>query len=343
MAYIKSFLFLLIVSVLAYTASPYVGYQALGSIFLLVILVVSAFSSVGPTLLIAFLAGFIWDFFFIPPKFAFRIQSHEDIMMLTSFFLTALLGSYLTFKIRRQENIEKLHQTLLNSVSHELRTPITTILGTATALRDPKTILDQHSRNFLIDELILSTRRLDSVVENLLDMSRLEKGSLQLKKEWFDAHDLISESLVDLAEELQQRQIKICDEKSILIEGDFKLLKHALINLLQNASRYSKPESPIEIDVESVAKGVRIAVKDYGQGLLPGEEQKIFKKFYRIPGTPVGGLGLGLSIVQNIIELHGGSVHAYNREKLKGAVFECLLPVRTPPKKLKEMLDESAR
>jgi len=495
-AYYNTAWFLVGVSFLCYALLPYVGYRAMGSVFLLAILVVAVLSSRGPIFFAAVVSALVWDYFFIPPQFTFVIRSYEDFMMLTSFFLAALAGGLLATRIRRQESIlqgreertrnlyelgrnlseakdisqiltiltstitkqfggessalltdgegglskkegvypsiedkdfavanwvfengkpagwstdtlagskclclpmkgnlgavgvlifypdrkqkeltvdqenfletvigqvsiaverlkfieaaqnakvyeasEKLHQTLINSVSHELRTPITTIIGTSTALKDKVTCLDDRARESLTDELIRSGHRLDRVVENLLDVSRLEKGTLQLKKEWFDVHDLIKTAQTDLKDELQERKFEIQDGgTSVLLEGDFRLLEHALSNLILNAIRYSDSKAAIEVEVVKDSENINILVKDHGAGIPKGKEEQLFEKFFRLPGTPAGGLGLGLMIVRSIIELHSGKVIARNRDDAQGAVFEIKFPVGSPPVELREMI-----
>lgn len=236
------------------------------------------------------------------------------------------------------EASETLHQTLLNSVSHELRTPITALIGTASALNDEKTFNDPAARVALTGELVSSAHRLDRVVENLLDLSRLQKGTLQLKREWFDAADLLSSVKATLRQEFADRSIHICRDDGLLLEGDFQLLSHALNQLILNAIKYSKPEAKIEIEFSKNGDTGTISVRDEGSGIPEGSEHQIFDKFYRLPGTPAGGMGLGLTIASNIIRLHGGSIVAKNRTDTNGAIFVIELPLREPPAQLHEAL-----
>lgn len=231
------------------------------------------------------------------------------------------------------EASEALHQTLLNSVSHELRTPITAIIGSATALKDEKTLLDSVARNSLADELVRSGLRLDRVVENLLDISRLQKGSMQLKREWFYAEDLFQEVSLDLKEELKGRELIFTGSLSSLMEGDFGLLKHAFANLLLNALKYSG-SGAIEIESLAEPRYLSFRVKDRGPGIPEESREALFEKFYRLPGTPAGGLGLGLHIVRSIVDLHGGTIHALNRQDGPGAIFELRLPRKELPAEL---------
>jgi two-component system sensor histidine kinase KdpD len=236
------------------------------------------------------------------------------------------------------EASEKLHHTLINSVSHELRTPLTTIIGTSTALKEKNIFDDESARMALTDELVKSARRLDRVVENLLDMSRLESGTLTLKKEWFETKDLFDSVKSDLSEELGSRSLITLGNIETLIEGNFRLLQHALSNLVQNAIKYSPANTAVEIEVSSRSESVCVSVKDHGSGIPSGAELSLFEKFYRLPGTPAGGLGLGLSIVKSIVELHGGQIYARNRDGENGAIFEWELPMTQTPQILKELI-----
>jgi two-component system sensor histidine kinase KdpD len=236
------------------------------------------------------------------------------------------------------EASEILHQTLLNSVSHELRTPITALIGSSSALRDERTFSDPKARAGLIDELVHSAQRLDRVVENLLDLSRLQKEGLQLKREWFDLSEVVRATLSDLRNEIGARSILVHGEDSIYFEGDFQLLSHALNQLFFNAIKHSPSDSPIEIAVQREAGGAQIAISDRGSGIPVGLESRIFEKFFRAPGSPTGGLGLGLTIASNIVELHGGRIRAENRRDGTGATFTVRLPLKEVPRELEEAL-----
>lgn len=232
---------------------------------------------------------------------------------------------------RRLEESERLHQTLLNSISHEMRTPLTTVLGVATSLEDKDSIKKADYVEALARQLHEAGDRLNRVIENLLDMSRLNSGVLTLKFEWHDVRDLIGVTIGRLGLNLSRHRVDIdLPEHLPLIKMDFRLLEHALSNLLLNASMYSPPETEIRISAEMSLRSILISVEDRGPGIPAESLQRIFEKFYRVPGSPPGGTGLGLSIVQSIVEAHRGSVRAENREG-GGARFIIELPASEPP------------
>ncbi len=337
-SYVITFTFVVGVSIFNWAMLPYLGYRALGSLFLLGILLVSATASRGPIFFAAVVSAFVWNFIFIPPTLTFAISSTEDIMMVVSFFITALIGGFLSEAVQTAKMFkvsETLQETLLNSVSHELRTPITALIGTATALKDERTWSDGVARAALIDELVRSATRLDRVVENLLDISRFQRGSLQLKKEWFDAEELIASVTSALASDIADRHVQVVKTNSILIEGDFELLSHAVGQVLLNAIKYSPDSASIRVELTQNSSHTSILVHDSGPGIPENLQLQIFEKFYRVPGTPTGGLGLGLAIAQTITELHGGKISA-RRGADVGSVFEVQLPTQKPPQILQE-------
>jgi len=232
---------------------------------------------------------------------------------------------------RMLEESERLHQTLLNSVSHELRTPITSIIGHATALQDPGVADNPMIRLTVSEELIDSAERLNRIVGNLLDMSRLSGGILTLKKETFDANELVTSTIHTLSRPLRFHRLDLrLNPDELYCEGDRRLLEHAVANVILNAAYYSPTETAIEITTRSEEGNAVISVSDEGKGIPTEALEKIFEKFYRVPGTPPGGTGLGLSIVKNIVETHKGTVAVHNR-LTGGAVFTITLPLAPPP------------
>ncbi|MBI3580933.1 MAG: sensor histidine kinase KdpD [Nitrospinae bacterium] len=231
---------------------------------------------------------------------------------------------------RMLEESERLHQTLLDSVSHELRTPITNIIGHATALQDPGVADNPMIRLTVSEELIDSAERLNRIVGNLLDMSRLSGGILTLKKDMFDANELVTSTVRSLSRPLRFHKLYLrLHPGELYCEGDRRLLADAVSNVVLNAAYYSPAETAIEITTRPEDGNVFVSVADEGRGIPEEALEKIFEKFYRVPGTPPGGTGLGLSIVKNIVEAHKGTVAVRNRPG-GGAVFTLTLPLATP-------------
>lgn len=334
------------IGILSTILMPLIGYRSVGYVFLIGVLIVGSISTIGPVLFAAFLSAIAWNLFFIPPLFTIVIAHPDDLILCITYFIAAIITGVLTTKLRdREERLrhaeilkesEKLHQTLLNSISHELRTPLTAIIGSATALSDEHTPDTKEFRKALATELTLATDRLNRVIENLLDMSRLNSGAMALKKEWHDIHDLIGVTLQRLGKNLDDFSIEVDVAANLpLIEIDFRLMEHVLANILINAAQYAPKGTKIEISSAAKYGKAVLVIEDHGPGIHEGSLEKIFEKFYRIPGTPTGGTGLGLSIAKSIVELHGGTIEAENKPA-HGARFNILLPLGSAPEAPKE-------
>lgn len=488
--YWYSLLAIAVVALIGHLIEGLVGYRAVGFIFLLAVIVVSMFGSIGAVILAASLSTLVWNYFFIPPKFTFFIGNTEDVLMCVAFFVVALITGFLTNRIRYHERLirereertnilyqvlqdiasatekseflskvtqrvgemldadcgvllksvtgvlefdeaksyhveltvkdcavaqwcfehskaagwstetlsessalflplrgpleivgvfvfkpkrrtrkldlekenlllsiirqlgvsiqrhflsrrlqeaqrlkdsEKLHQTLLNSISHEMRTPLTAILGAASALEQDLTHKDPSYVKTVAVGLHEAADRLNRVIENLLDMSRLNSGVLSLKLEWHDINDLISVVVKKLEKPLEKHKLKINFlDNIVLLKIDFRLMEHALANIILNAVIYTPQGSAIQITLKNLKDEFAIVIEDNGPGIPEESLSLIFDKFYRVPGSPTGGTGLGLSIVKSIVELHQGSIHAENVIP-HGARFVVTLPLEEQP------------
>ncbi len=226
---------------------------------------------------------------------------------------------------------EQLYKTLLDSVSHELRTPIATIEGAATSLLDPMTANQEGARHDLVEEIRLAADRLNRLVENLLDMTRLESGMLKPRLDWCDVRDLIGVTLNRLKPLLARHEVVLDIAPDLpLVRLDFVLMEQALHNLIHNSAVHTPPGTRIRIAAKEDGNDVVIIVADRGPGLPPDALPKIFDKFYRAPGARRGGVGLGLSITRGLVEAHGGTIIAENRTR-GGISFIIRLPLTEQP------------
>jgi len=232
---------------------------------------------------------------------------------------------------QRLKDSEELHETLLNSISHEMRTPLTAILGAVSTLEQADTWSNKKLMQEVVGGLQDSGERLNQVIENLLDMSRINSGTISLKFEWNEVNDLVGVVVKKLLRALSHHKVKTKYlERMLLVRIDFRMMEHALSNIILNALTYSPENSEIDIVAESDAKNIYIKISDQGPGIPEDSLDKIFEKFYRLPGSAAGGTGLGLSIVKSIVEIHRGSVHAENLKPF-GARFVITLPLEKQP------------
>jgi two-component system sensor histidine kinase KdpD len=223
---------------------------------------------------------------------------------------------------------EKLQTIVLNSISHDLRTPLVSITGTLDSLKEDDGQLPQAVRQDLLEGAFEEADRLNRLVGNLLEMSRLQAGSHKIRRELYDVHEIISVARGQLENVLKRHEIRVEVQPDLpLISVDLVLIAQVLVNLLDNASKYSQAGTAIEITACHFANAVQIEVADRGVGIPPEQLPHIFEKFFRATtANGMGGSGLGLSICEGIVELHQGRILASNRQG-GGTSFVIQLPV----------------
>lgn len=228
---------------------------------------------------------------------------------------------------------ENLQDALLNSISHDLRTPLASITGALSTLQQNADALDESMRLDLIETAWEEANRLNQLVGNLLDMTRLEAGAMRVKREVCDPSDVIGVALAEMGAKLADRPIEVkTPEELSLAPMDFVLIVQVLVNLLDNAVKYSLPGSPITLEVCWSEESMQITVADRGIGVPPHNVEHIFDKFFRgqhVDG--VHGTGLGLSISKGIVEAHGGQIAVASREG-GGSLFTISLPLHPSAK-----------
>jgi two-component system sensor histidine kinase KdpD len=223
---------------------------------------------------------------------------------------------------------EKLQAALLHSISHDLRTPLVSITGALSTLQEEAVASDQTARRSLVENAREEAERLNQLVGNLLDMTRLEAGALRATCEPGDVQDAIGAALKVLDDRLSGRSLTVDIPPDMpLVPMDFVLMVQVLVNLLDNALKYSSPGTPIEVQARVDGSEARIQVADRGMGIPADDLSRVFDKFYRVqrPGQ-MGGTGLGLSICKGFVEAQGGRIWAQNREG-GGTVLSISLPL----------------
>ena len=200
----------------------------------------------------------------------------------------------------------------MNSVSHELRTPLAAISSVASGLRAAGEL--NAAQQSLTVELDEATRRLNRLVRNLLDLSRLEAGHLRMNADWHDLRDLLRSALQNLGQSLSRHEIKIDVPNDFPpVKLDAILTEQILVNLLGNAAVHTPPGTKVEFSARAEEDQLVLRVADNGPGLPPGDTARWFDRFQRGPDAVAGGTGIGLSLVKGFAEAQGGSVSAENR------------------------------
>jgi two-component system sensor histidine kinase KdpD len=271
-----------------------------------------------------------------PTHGAHRVFSPDQLHLLeiygnqTALAIERARLSEQTERAQVQIETERMRNSLLSSVSHDLRTPLAAITGAVSGVLENDKQLDSHSKE-LIQIAYEEAARLNRLVGNLLDMTRLESGSVVVDKEWQPLEEVIGTTILRLDSILQDHPLKthIPDDLP-LVPIDSILIEQVLVNLLENAVKYTPPESPIDLSASAEDGEVVVEVADRGPGLKPGDETRIFEKFYRVRPTTTGGVGLGLAICRAIVEAHGGRIWVVNRSG-GGAAFRFTLPLDGEP------------
>jgi two-component system, OmpR family, sensor histidine kinase KdpD len=247
-------------------------------------------------------------------------------------------------RTRLQIETERLRSSLLSSVSHDLRTPLAAIVGATSTLADDDEQLDPVTRSELAQTAYEEATRLNRLVGNLLDMTRLESGTVEVRKDWQSLEEVIGAALARVDVLLGERRVTTrLDPDLPLIPLDGVLIEQVFVNLLENAAKYTPPDSPIELAAWPDEASVIVEVADRGQGIAAEDETRVFDKFYRgKTGRTRVGVGLGLAICQAIVAAHGGRIWVESRAG-GGASFRFTLPIAGQPPLVQEERPEAAQ
>jgi two-component system, OmpR family, sensor histidine kinase KdpD len=328
---------ILLLSFVCFALTGIIGYRVVAFILLLGVSLLAIIFDILPVLASAVLSAFIWDVFFIPPRFTVHVDTTEDTILLIMYFVIAMINAVLTYRIRLVEkasmlkeeraNSVKLYNTILNSLSHELRTPIAAIIGAADNLQLNKK-LTEHNKEQLIGEISKASLRLNQQVENLLNISRLESGHVQPKNDWCDVVELLYNIVQRVEESHPQRKINISVNQNMPVCFlDKGMLDQVIYNLVNNAAIHTDTGSAIHISASFHIDLLEVIIEDNGQGFGKKELKTLFDKFSREKPPVSSGSGLGLSIVKGFTEALGGAV-SVQKAPAGGAKFTVIIPVR---------------
>ena len=492
--YLYSALFISLVSFICFISNPFLEYQAVGIILLFSVALASLFVGRGPIFLTSGLSAILWNFFFIPPVFTFAIYKLTDALMVSMYFIVAIITGIQTSKLRTQERMvrlreqktsalyqlskalsasanienvvstaadqiwtyfqakvafyfetaegtissaahplstfspderewavvfwvynnrkpagkfthtlplsegyyiplfshgkvfgvfgiryqsqqtppvdqetllenfvtqissalekemlnesakksmmlqesERLYKTLFNSISHELKTPLSIIKAASSGLSEQDVLKNGNLYKALVSEIQEASSRLNKLVENLLDMSRLETGLMRINLEWCDVSELVNKVVSEIKKENRHHFFQIQIKKDLpLVKLDFVLIEQVLLNIFNNCVLYTPEGTQIELDADLKDDRLKLVISDNGAGFPEQSVPFLFEKFYRIPGSKTGGTGLGLAISKGFIEAHHGTVKAENK-KPNGAKFTIEIPVEINNLKVSE-------
>jgi two-component system, OmpR family, sensor histidine kinase KdpD len=240
---------------------------------------------------------------------------------------------------------ERTRNTLLAGLSHDLRTPLLSIGGSAGVLLDRDAALDKEQRHALLTTVRDEAQKLTRLVTGLLDLVHIESGKVQILKEWYPLEEILSSALSRLDTVIEGRSVKTRlggGSELLMVAADPILIEQVFVNLLDNAAKYTPAGTPIEIVAEVIGGEIRIDVADQGRGIAPGDERRVFQKFYRSEKSTktCSGAGLGLALCDAIVRAHGGHIEA-GRGSKTGSVFSVYLPLDIPRSSQNELAQEA--
>ena len=222
---------------------------------------------------------------------------------------------------------DRFQKALLNSVAHNVRTPLASIIGVLGTLQEDAGFLDSRIRGELVDTARTEAERLNRLLGNLLDLSRLESGALQVRSEICDVSDVIGAALQQLGDAAAKREIQVLAANLPLVRLDFVLIAQVLVNVLDNAVKYSPVATPITLEADIAGGALRVRISDEGDGIPEHSLVRVFEKYNRAGRTgETGGIGLGLSISKGLIEAHKGMIWAERRNP-HGTVVTFTVPI----------------
>jgi len=270
-------------------------------------------------------------------KLGYAESSEPNAFLDTFCHLIAQTTERLQFASQAREaklaaDTEALRNALLSSISHDLRTPLTRIVGAAGDLIDNDAGLSEGERLDVCQLVLDEAQRMSELTGKLLDMARLSSGAINLHQDWNAIEEIVGSALNRLDKQLKGHPVRtLLSDDLPLVWIDAVLIEQVLVNLIENAAKYSPATSPIDIGSQVEDGSCLLRVADYGAGIPEGQEQKIFEKFHRAaPETDHSGVGLGLALCKSIVEAHGGAIEVRNRPG-RGAEFTLSLPLRDPP------------
>ncbi|MGI8495486.1 MAG: sensor histidine kinase [Pyrinomonadaceae bacterium] len=350
-----------LVGVIVFTAATYnlanhINPTTVALTFLLFVLFIATLFGSKPALVASFAAMLCLNYFFLPPIGTLTIAAPENWIALFAFLVVAITTGQLSAKAKRRaeeaerlyaelqeafekaseaeaaKQSEKLKSALLDAVTHDLRTPLTSIKASVTMLIEEQknsihVTLEPQGRAELLEIINEESDRLNDFVESMVEIAKIEAGEFNLRKTPIEVEEIVSAALYRAERLTINHQIKLDIQKNLpKISVDAKAIAEVIYNLLDNAVKYSPPQSTITIFAKQIEGFLEMVVEDEGEGVSADERAKIFQKFYRANKSKKG-FGMGLAIVRGIIESHGGKIWVENGKIGSRFVFE--IPIKS--------------
>ncbi len=337
---------------------PIAPVLSLGVLYLFAVLPVAALWGLPFALAVSIVSMLAFNWLFLPPTQTFRLAESENWVALAVYLLTAVCVSGLAARARnrateaeqlareareietrrRNEAIQAealrrsyaVKTAVLRSVSHDLRSPITAIMTASEVLEGARDLLPPAEHDELLRSIRLQARRLERFVSNLLDLSRLEAGAARPVPELWTVDGLVARALEAIGPDNSRVEVAL-PHNSSPVQVDPTQLEHVLVNLLENALKFSAPDDPIEVRAEQEGLEVVVRIVDHGPGIPEGEREEIFEPFSRgTSGDGDRGSGLGLAIARGFVQVNGGRLWVESGPA-QGSVFALAFPAADVP------------
>lgn len=294
-------------------------------IHIIPVVFVAIYGNMKSTFFITFLSVILLNFLYIPPLYSFNV--HNDLYI-WSFLIFAIVGWIITIQaknIHTQTKQNEFKESLLNIISHDLRTPLSTIHGTINLLLSDKKLDEKSTRN-LLEDVNYASLRMERLITNLFDSARLSDKNIDLKFEWCDFEDIIGVALEEFSNKQSDELVDIKIDDMTLYWGDNTLLTQLIVNLFENAFKYSKENTIIKLEILNLNNLMKITIFNESDYINDKKLRNIFDKFYRLEDTnDISGSGIGLAICKSIVKLHNGEIKALQKDN--GISIEINLPI----------------
>lgn len=321
----NALIILLIITFISHVFREHLQIINIALIHIVPVVVVAIHGNFKATVFITFISVILLNFLYIPPLYSFNVNNE---LYIWSFIIFAIVGWIITLQAKNlhtQTKQNELKESLLNIISHDLRTPLSTIHGTINLLlSDMK--LDEKSKRSLLEDVNYASLRMKRLITNLLDSTRLTDKNIDLKLEWCDFEDIVGVALEEFSQKQSEDLIDIKIDDMTLYWGDNTLLTQLVINLFDNAFKYSKENTTIELEILNLNNSIKIIIFNESEYIDTKKLKNIFDKFYRLEDTnDISGSGIGLSICKSIVKLHNGDIKAIPKDN--GIAIEINLPI----------------
>jgi two-component system, OmpR family, sensor histidine kinase KdpD len=323
--FLKALVILLLITLISHFFKNSLAIINITLIHIIPVIVVAIHGNIKATLFMTFLSVVFLNFLYIPPLYSFSVHNE---LYLYSFFIYGIVGWIITIQAKNlntQRKQNELRESLLHIISHDLRTPLSTIHGSINLILTNDN-LDENSKLNLYEDINYASLRMKRLITNILDSTRLSSEDIDLKLEWCDFEDIVGVALNEFSQKQNDELLHMKIDELSLFWGDNTLLTQLIINLLDNAFKYSKPDTKINFEIINLNNFIKIKIFNETEFLDKKKLKNIFDKFYRLEDTnDILGSGIGLAICKSIVKLHNGEIKASPEEN--GILIEIELPI----------------